>query len=178
MGFFEKLKQGMSKTKTSFDEKINQVFTPFRKVDEELLEELEEALIMSDVGVETSTKIINNLRERVKKEKIKEEDERKKIQAESQTQSTYFKSNIVKEAKVQFALNKEEQKQKRKKQRRLEEIEKKIEDTEQIISACQAKLCDPEIFSDFEKSNIIQTTLNENEEKLQQLYEEWEALQR
>ena len=111
-------------------------------------------------------------------EKIKEEDERKKIQAESQTQSTYFKSNIVKEAKVQFALNKEEQKQKRKKQRRLEEIEKKIEDTEQIISACQAKLCDPEIFSDFEKSNIIQTTLNENEEKLQQLYEEWEALQR
>ena len=102
----------------------------------------------------------------------------KKIQAESQTQSTYFKSNIVKEAKVQFALNKEEQKQKRKKQRRLEEIEKKIEDTEQIISACQAKLCDPEIFSDFEKSNIIQTTLNENEEKLQQLYEEWEALQR
>ncbi len=73
MGFFEKLKQGLSKTKTSFDEKINNVFSNFRKVDEELLEELEEALIMSDVGVETSTKIIANLRDRVKKEKIEDE---------------------------------------------------------------------------------------------------------
>ena len=74
MGFFEKLKQGLSKTKSSFDEKINNVFSNFRKVDEELLEELEEALIMSDVGVETSTKIISNLRERVKKEKIEDEE--------------------------------------------------------------------------------------------------------
>ncbi len=74
MGFFEKLKQGLSKTKSSFDEKINNVFSTFRKVDEELLEELEEALIMSDVGVETSTKIISNLRDRVKKEKIEDEE--------------------------------------------------------------------------------------------------------
>ena len=43
MGFFDKLKQGLSKTKTSFEEKINNVFSNFRKVDEELLEELEEA---------------------------------------------------------------------------------------------------------------------------------------
>ena len=56
MGFFDKLKQGLSKTKSSFDEKINNVFSNFRKVDEELLEELEEALIMSDVGMETSEK--------------------------------------------------------------------------------------------------------------------------
>lgn len=74
MGFFDKLKQGLSKTKSSFDEKINNVFSNFRKVDEELLEELEEALIMSDVGVETSTKIINNLREKIKKEKIEDEE--------------------------------------------------------------------------------------------------------
>ncbi len=74
MGFFEKLKQGLSKTKSSFDEKINNVFSNFRKVDEELLEELEEALIMSDVGVETSTKIISNLRNRIKKEKIEDEE--------------------------------------------------------------------------------------------------------
>lgn len=74
MGFFDKLKQGLSKTKNSFDEKINNVFSNFRKVDEELLEELEEALIMSDVGVETSTKIISNLRERIKKEKIEEQE--------------------------------------------------------------------------------------------------------
>ena len=73
MGFFDKLKQGLSKTKSSIDEKLNNVFSNFRKVDEELLDELEEALIMSDVGVETSTKIITNLRNKVKKEKIEDE---------------------------------------------------------------------------------------------------------
>ena len=72
MGFFDKLKQGLSKTKSSFEEKMNNVFSTFRKVDEDLLEELEEVLIMSDVGVETSTKIINNLRDRIKKEKLED----------------------------------------------------------------------------------------------------------
>ena len=75
MGFFDKLKQGLSKTKTSFNEKINNVFSNFRKVDEEFLEELEEALILSDIGIETSEKIIGNLRERIKKQKIEDEEE-------------------------------------------------------------------------------------------------------
>lgn len=74
MGFFEKLKSGMSKTKTSFDEKINNVFSNFRKVDEDFLEELEEILIMSDVGMDTSVKIIDNLRNRLKKEKLQDEE--------------------------------------------------------------------------------------------------------
>ena len=74
MGFFDKLKQGLNKTKTSFEEKMNNVFSNFRKVDEELLEELEEALIMSDVGVETSTMIVSKLRDRVKKENIQDEE--------------------------------------------------------------------------------------------------------
>ena len=46
------------------------VFSVFRKVDEELLEELEEILIMSDIGVDTSVEIIGKLRDRIKKEKI------------------------------------------------------------------------------------------------------------
>ena len=75
MGFFDKLKQGLNKTKESINEKINDVFSNFRKVDEEFLEELEEALIMSDIGIETSTKIISNLRERMKKEKIEDEEQ-------------------------------------------------------------------------------------------------------
>ena len=75
MGFFDKLKQGLSKTKQSFNDKVNNVFSTFRKVDEDLLEELEEALIMSDVGVETSTKIISKLRDRIKKQNIKEAEE-------------------------------------------------------------------------------------------------------
>ncbi|MFR1972699.1 MAG: signal recognition particle-docking protein FtsY [Clostridia bacterium] len=86
MGFFEKLKNGLNKTKTSFDEKMNGIFSNFRKVDEELLEELEEALIMSDVGTNTSVTIINNLRNRVKKDNLKDAEEvkqalREEIQA-------------------------------------------------------------------------------------------------
>mgnify|MGYP005765408937 CR=1 FL=1 len=75
MGFFDKLKKGMNKTKTSFDEKINNIFSSFRKVDEEFLDELEEILIMSDIGMDTSIKIINALRERIKKEKLQDEEE-------------------------------------------------------------------------------------------------------
>ena len=75
MGFFDKLKNGLNKTNTSFDEKINNVFSNFRKVDEEFLDELEEVLIMSDIGMDTSIKIISNLRERMKKEKIQDEED-------------------------------------------------------------------------------------------------------
>ena len=78
MGFFEKLKEGMNKTKHSFDEKISNVFKSFKKVDEDFLEELEEILIMSDIGVDTSVKIINNLRTKIKKEKIQDEEDVKK----------------------------------------------------------------------------------------------------
>ena len=75
MGFFDKLKNGLNKTKTSFDEKMNEVFSNFRKVDENLLEELEEVLIMSDVGMDTSTKIIDNLRKKVKLENLQNEEQ-------------------------------------------------------------------------------------------------------
>ena len=75
MGFFDKLKNGLNKTKTSFDDKINSVFKNFRKVDEDFLDELEEVLIMSDIGMDTSIKIISNLRERIKKEKIQDEED-------------------------------------------------------------------------------------------------------
>lgn len=78
MGFFNKLKEGLSKTKNSFNDKINHVFSNFRKVDENLLEELEEVLIMSDVGTETSLKIIDSLRNRIKLEKIENEEGVKK----------------------------------------------------------------------------------------------------
>ena len=79
MGFFDKLKSGLSKTKESLGEKINNVFSSFRKVDENFLEELEEILIMSDIGMDTSVKIINELRERMKKEKIEDEEQVKQV---------------------------------------------------------------------------------------------------
>lgn len=72
MSFFDKLKAGLGKTKSNINEKFNDVFSNFRKVDEELLEELEETLIMSDIGMETSLEIIDKLRQKIKKENIKE----------------------------------------------------------------------------------------------------------
>lgn len=70
MGVFDKLKNGLKKTRESISQRIDQVLVSFGKVDEELFEELEEILITADVGVETSTEIIDELREMVKKEKI------------------------------------------------------------------------------------------------------------
>ena len=78
MGFFDKLKSGLGKTRDNLNEKMNNVFSAFRKVDEELLEELEEILIMSDIGVDTSVEIISRLRDRIKKEKIQDEESVKK----------------------------------------------------------------------------------------------------
>ncbi|MBQ6992415.1 MAG: signal recognition particle-docking protein FtsY [Clostridia bacterium] len=74
MGFFDKLKTGLGKTRNNF----NNIFSNFRKVDEEFLEELEENLIMSDIGVDTSVKIISELRTRIKKENIQDEENVKK----------------------------------------------------------------------------------------------------
>lgn len=70
MGFFDKLKAGLKKTSDALSEQVNSVFSVFVKVDEELFESLEEALIMSDIGVETSEYIIEELRERVKSKRI------------------------------------------------------------------------------------------------------------
>lgn len=66
MRFFEKLKSGLKKTSDAISERVNEVFSVFVKVDEELFENLEEALIMADLGVETSDYIIEELRNRVK----------------------------------------------------------------------------------------------------------------
>ncbi len=74
MGFFDKLKEGLSKTKSAFNERVNSVMANFRKVDEELLEALEEALILSDVGIATSAKIIDKVRSRAKLEKIEDSE--------------------------------------------------------------------------------------------------------
>ena len=70
MGFFDRLKEGLSKTRNAVSEGVNSVFSVFVSVDEELFENLEEALIMADMGMETSMHIIDELRGRVKKKHI------------------------------------------------------------------------------------------------------------
>ena len=77
MGFFGKLKESLSKTKEVLSSRIETALKSFRKVDEELFEELEEILIMADIGVETSVEIIDRLRDAAKEKKITESIELK-----------------------------------------------------------------------------------------------------
>lgn len=72
MGIFSKLKSGLSKTRDSFVSGIDSIFSGFSEIDDDFYEELEEQLIMADIGMDTSMKIIEELQEKVKEEKIKE----------------------------------------------------------------------------------------------------------
>ncbi len=74
MGFFDKLKSGLSKTKESVFSQVDNVIKSFVRVDEDMLEELEEVLICSDMGFETAEEIIDELRGRIKDERLKEPD--------------------------------------------------------------------------------------------------------
>ncbi len=77
MAFFDRLKDGLKKTKDAVFGQVNNIFKAFVKVDEDLLEELEELLIMADTGVASAEEIIEKLRERIKDERITDGDEAK-----------------------------------------------------------------------------------------------------
>ena len=79
MGFFSKIAEGLKKTKDSLMGKIDQVLTSFGKVDEELFEELEETLIMADVGTVTSTRICEQLRKKVREQAVTDVAEVKRL---------------------------------------------------------------------------------------------------
>ncbi len=72
MGFFDKLKSGLSKTKNAVFGQVDNMLRAFVKIDEDLLEELEELLICSDMGYETAEEIIDILRQQIKEERLKE----------------------------------------------------------------------------------------------------------
>lgn len=72
MSFFDKLKAGLSKTKAAITEKINSIFSSYDKIDDDFYEDLEDALITSDIGAETTEYIIDTLRASLKEKKIKE----------------------------------------------------------------------------------------------------------
>ena len=67
MGFFRRLAEGLTKTRNSIVAGIDSIFNGFATIDDEFYEELEEILIMSDVGINTTTKIMENLKEKIKK---------------------------------------------------------------------------------------------------------------
>lgn len=72
MGFFSKIKNGLKKTKESMVKKMHKVVNSFTKIDEELFEQLEETMIMSDMGVETSVEICQRLRKVIKERGVKD----------------------------------------------------------------------------------------------------------
>ena len=73
MGLFDRLKQGLSKTKANISDNMDQIFNTYgyEKVSEEFLEELEETMIMGDIGVQTTNELLDDLRQKVKDERIK-----------------------------------------------------------------------------------------------------------
>jgi len=75
MGFFEKLKQGLTKTKDSIVKQVDNLFKAFVKVDEDFLEELEELLILADLGAGVAMEIIDKLRDRIKDEKLEDSEQ-------------------------------------------------------------------------------------------------------
>lgn len=78
-GFFARLKEGLGKTRSAIADSIDNVLSSFKSVDEELFDELEEALIMADIGVDTSLYIIGELRKQAKEQKITEASALKQV---------------------------------------------------------------------------------------------------
>lgn len=82
MGFFGKIKDGLKKTRDSIANGVNGIINSFTKIDEELFEQLEETLVMSDIGVETSVEICERLRKRIKETGITDPAEIKNLMKE------------------------------------------------------------------------------------------------
>ena len=78
-GFFGRLVQGLTKTRDNIVNSIDSIFSGFSSIDEDFYEELEEVLIMGDLGINTTTSIMENLRQKVKEEKIKDPAECKAL---------------------------------------------------------------------------------------------------
>lgn len=75
MGFFEKIKSGLTKTRKAMESSLGGIFSGFSGIDEEFYEELEESLILADLGVETSVKAVERLRQRVRENRLKDAEE-------------------------------------------------------------------------------------------------------
>lgn len=99
-GFFSRLKEGLQKTRSALVDTVDSVLSGFRSVDEELFEELEEVLIMADIGVDTSLYIIEELRKRAKTQSIKEAKELKGVLKEIITE-------ILKEQDTKIDISKQ-----------------------------------------------------------------------
>lgn len=103
MGFFDRLKAGLTKTREKLADKIDEILHGTTKIDDELLDELEETLIMSDVGTKTTEKLMAGLRKGVRRAEIKSTDDVKRFFADQIREiliSEQVDENFVKPPKV------------------------------------------------------------------------------
>lgn len=110
LGFFGRLKAGLTKTRNNIVNGIDSVFNGFSNIDEDFYEELEEILIMGDIGVNATTKIIERLKEQVKEQHIKEPSECKHLLIESikeqmQVESTAYDFETEKSVVLVIGVN-------------------------------------------------------------------------
>lgn len=92
-GFFSRLVSGLTKTRDNIVAGIDNIFSGFSSIDEDFYEELEEILIMADLGIQTTTNIIENLRQKVKEQKIKEPSACKELLMESMKEQMKLAEN-------------------------------------------------------------------------------------
>jgi fused signal recognition particle receptor len=92
-GFFSKLVQGLSKTRNSIAHGIDAIFSGFSSIDDDFYEELEEILIIADLGINTTTAIIENLRQKVKENKIKDPSECRQLLINSMKEQMQLADN-------------------------------------------------------------------------------------
>ena len=83
VGFFKRLVSGLSKTRDSIVAGIDSIFSGYSSIDDDFYDEIEEILVMGDIGISTTTKIIEDLKERVAREKIKDPAECKQLLIDS-----------------------------------------------------------------------------------------------
>ena len=82
-GFFSRLKEGLTKTRDNIKRGFDSIFSGFSSIDEDFYEELEDVLIMADLGINTTTKIIDALKEKVKEQRVKEPAQCKQLLIDS-----------------------------------------------------------------------------------------------
>ena len=75
MGFFSKIKEGLTKTRKAMEDTLSNVFSGFSSLDDDFYDELEECLILADLGVETAGRAVERLRRRVKEQRLREPEE-------------------------------------------------------------------------------------------------------
>lgn len=86
MGFFDRLKEGLNKTRKSISDRMDQLLSAFVRIDEDLFEELEELLVTSDIGIETVSKIISDIKEKIKLRRITDPSQIKNLLQEEITE--------------------------------------------------------------------------------------------